>query len=74
MCSFRIIGEDKTLSIKVGTEAGDLSTRDIIMIRGPSSDVDRAVQRIHRIVEEAMNDEIVNSYVRTGKHSRQLFF
>jgi len=61
---FRIIGEDKTLSIKVGVEAGDPSTQDVIVIRGPSSDVDNAVQRIYRIVEEAKNDEIVNSYVR----------
>ena len=60
----RIIGEDKSLSIKVGAEAGDPSTQDVIMIRGPSSDVDHAVQLIHRIIEEAKNDEIVNSYVR----------
>jgi len=60
----RIIGEDKTLSIKVGAEAGDPSTQDVIVIRGPSLDVDNAVQRIHRIVDEAKNDEIVNSYVR----------
>lgn len=59
-----IIGEDKTLSIKVGFEAGDASTQDIILIRGPSSDVDRAVKRIHQIIEDAKNDEIVNSYVR----------
>jgi hypothetical protein len=70
--SLSIIGEDKTLSIKVGAEAGDPSTRDIIMIRGPSSDVDHAVQRIHRIVEEAKNHEIVNSYVSTGGPSRRL--
>jgi hypothetical protein len=61
----RIIGEDKTLSIKVGAEAGNPSTQDVIMIRGPSSDVDHAVQRIYRIVEQAKNDEIVNSYVRS---------
>ena len=62
--SLRIIGEDKSLSIKVGAEAGNPSTQDVIMIRGPSSDVDHAVQRIHRIIEDAKNDEIVNSYVR----------
>jgi hypothetical protein len=44
------------------------------MIRGPSSDVDNAVQRIHRIVEEAKNDEIVNSYVRTRGALQLLFF
>jgi hypothetical protein len=58
-----IIGEDKTLSIKVGTEAGEASTEDVILVRGASSDVDRAVNEILRIIENAKNDEIVNSYV-----------
>ncbi|KAH9485184.1 Vigilin 1 [Psilocybe cubensis] len=56
-----IIGEDTTLSIKVGAEAG-ASTEDIIIVRGVSSDVDRAVKEIQKIVENAKNDEIVNSY------------
>jgi hypothetical protein len=59
----RIVGEDKTLSIKVGIEAGDSSTEDIILVRGASSEVDRAVKEILKIVEDAKNDEIVNSYV-----------
>ncbi|KAF8973144.1 SCP160 protein [Flammula alnicola] len=49
-----IIGEDTTLSIKVGAEAGDASTEDVILVRGVSDDVD------HR--EDAKNDEIVNSH------------
>ncbi|PPQ62912.1 hypothetical protein CVT24_006152 [Panaeolus cyanescens] len=57
-----IIGEDKTLSIKVGAEAGDATTEDVIVIRGVSSDVDRAVKEILQIVEDAKNDEIINSY------------
>jgi hypothetical protein len=57
-----IIGEDKTLSIKVGAEAGDLSD-NVILVRGASLDVDRAVKEILQIVENAKNDEIVNSYV-----------
>ncbi|KAJ3513316.1 hypothetical protein NLJ89_g3016 [Agrocybe chaxingu] len=57
-----IIGEDTTLSIKVGAEAGDASTEDIILVRGVSADVDRAVKEIRKIVEDAKNDEIVNSY------------
>ncbi|KAF9469904.1 hypothetical protein BDZ94DRAFT_1151041 [Collybia nuda] len=57
-----IIGEDKTLSIKVGVEAGDTSNEDIILVRGARTDVDRAVQEILSIVENAKNDEIVNSY------------
>jgi len=57
-----IIGEDKTLSIKVGAEAGDAS-EDVILVRGISSDVDRVVKEIYKIVEDAKNDEIVSSYV-----------
>ncbi|KZT08355.1 uncharacterized protein LAESUDRAFT_697227 [Laetiporus sulphureus 93-53] len=57
-----IIGEDKTLSIKVGAEAGDPSTEDVILVRGISADVDRVVKEILEIVENAKNDEIVNSY------------
>ncbi|KAK7053480.1 hypothetical protein VNI00_004106 [Paramarasmius palmivorus] len=57
-----IIGEEKTISIKFGTEAGESATEDTILIRGASSDVNRAVKEILKIVEDAKNDEIVNSY------------
>ncbi|KAJ6587137.1 hypothetical protein DFH09DRAFT_246782 [Mycena vulgaris] len=57
-----IIGEDKTLSIKVGAEANDPSGEDVIIVRGASGDVDRAVKEVLNIVENAKNDEIVNSY------------
>ncbi|KAF5380454.1 hypothetical protein D9615_004595 [Tricholomella constricta] len=57
-----LIGEDKTLSIKVGAEAGDPSTTDVILVRGASVDVDKAVKEILKIVENAKNDEIVNSH------------
>jgi hypothetical protein len=50
----------------VGIEAGDLSTEDVILVRGASSEVDRAVKEILKIVENAKNDEIVNSYVSKG--------
>lgn len=56
-----IIGEDTTLSIKVGAEAGE-SSEDVILVRGISSDVNRVVKEILKIVEDAKNDEIVNSY------------
>lgn len=58
-----IIGEDKTLSIKIGQEAGG-ETADFILVRGVSSDVDRAVKEINTIVENAKNELIDNSYVR----------
>lgn len=63
-----IIGEERTLVIKFGAEARKLlklndSTDDnIIAIRGVSADVDRASKEILRIVENAKNDEIDNSY------------
>lgn len=57
-----IIGEDQTLSIKVGAEAAE-TTDDFISVRGISEDVDRAVKEILKIVEDAKNDEIVNSFV-----------
>ena len=53
------------MSIKVGAEAGDASNEDVILVRGASSDVDRAVKEILKIVEDAKNDEIVNSFVST---------
>jgi hypothetical protein len=58
-----LIGEDTTLSIKVGAEASQAS-EDVIVVRGISSEVDRAVRDIRKIVEDAKNDEIVNSFVR----------
>ncbi|EEB91653.1 hypothetical protein MPER_09957, partial [Moniliophthora perniciosa FA553] len=57
-----IIGEEKTISIKFGADAGESATEDTISIRGASSDVNRAVKEILRIVDNAKNDEIVNSY------------
>ncbi|XP_006460828.1 hypothetical protein AGABI2DRAFT_221059 [Agaricus bisporus var. bisporus H97] len=57
-----IIGEDKTLVVKFGADAGDNATEETVLVRGVSADVDRAVKEIRRIVEDAKNDEIVNSY------------
>ncbi|KAG9316397.1 hypothetical protein JVU11DRAFT_2430 [Chiua virens] len=57
-----IIGEDKALSIKVGADAGDSSTQDVILVRGISADVDRAAKEILQLVEDAKNDAIVSSY------------
>ncbi|EMD37873.1 hypothetical protein CERSUDRAFT_114510 [Gelatoporia subvermispora B] len=66
-----IIGEDKTLSIKVGAEAGDASTEDVILVRGVSADVDRAVKEILRIVEDAKNDVLVSSYATEFEIDRE---
>ncbi|KAG8733700.1 hypothetical protein FRC12_018787 [Ceratobasidium sp. 428] len=61
-----IIGEDKVLSIKVGSLAktsGDTTfSEDAILVRGPSSDVTRAIEAIRQLVEKAKNDEIDGSH------------
>ncbi|CAE7078804.1 unnamed protein product [Rhizoctonia solani] len=62
-----ITGEDKVLSIKFGSQArlnGDNTlAEDTILIRGPSSDVTRAVEAIKQLAEKAKNDEVESSYV-----------
>jgi len=58
-----LIGEDTTLSIKVGAEATNQEGEDVIVVRGISSEVDRVVKEILKIAEDAKNDEIVNSFV-----------
>jgi len=62
----RIIGEEKALSVKVGAEANDPSTEDVILVRGASAEVERAVRDILKIVEDAKNDLILSSYVRSS--------
>lgn len=54
-----IIGEDTTLSIKFGADAGG-ATEDFIMVKGLAPDVDRATKEIKAAVEKA----IENSFVR----------
>ncbi|KAF5320673.1 hypothetical protein D9619_001993 [Psilocybe cf. subviscida] len=57
-----IIGEDSGLFIKVGADASDATTEDIIVVHGLKPDVARAVKRILKIVEDAKQDEILNSF------------
>ncbi|KAH7108044.1 hypothetical protein BKA62DRAFT_680818 [Auriculariales sp. MPI-PUGE-AT-0066] len=63
-----LIGVDSTLAIKLGTDAakflpaGQTATAQTIAVRGVAADVARAIKDINRIVEEAKNDEIDNSY------------
>ena len=47
-----IIGEDKTLSIKLGADAGQAS-EDYILVRGISGDVDRAEWAVHLDIQRA---------------------
>lgn len=47
---------------KVGPNASPLGV-DEILIRGPSSEVDRAVKEIQKLVADAKNNEIDNGFV-----------
>lgn len=53
-----LIGEDQMVVVKVGPKGED----DVVIVRGPSSEVDRVVSQINKIVEDAKNDDIVNGY------------
>lgn len=50
-----IIGEDPTLSIKFGNDAGG-ATEDFILVKGFPSDVDRATEEIKATVEKAIEN------------------
>jgi hypothetical protein len=58
-----LIGEEKTISIKLGKDAGQEDRVDVVLVRGQSSEVDRAVKDIAKMVEDAKNDQIASSYV-----------
>lgn len=52
--------------IKFGVKSSESATEDTILVRGASADVDWAISEILQIVENAKNDEIMNSYVSTN--------
>lgn len=72
-----LIGSESTLAIKLGTDAakfvpaGQTATVQTIAVRGVVSDVTRAIADIHRIVEQAKNDEIDNSYTTEFQISQE---
>jgi polyribonucleotide nucleotidyltransferase len=58
-----LIGEDQLVNVRVGAKAkGD--AEDVVVVRGPSSEVDRVVAQIKQIVEDAKNDDIINGYTQ----------
>ncbi|WRT70206.1 uncharacterized protein IL334_007201 [Kwoniella shivajii] len=60
-----LIGEDQLVNVKVGsssTAKGAKTDEDVVTIRGPSGEVDRVVEQIKQIVEDAKNDDIVNGH------------
>ena len=60
-CLNATVGEDKTLSIKLGTESRQ-ALEDVIVLRGISTDVNRVPVEIRKVVEDAKNDETMSSY------------
>ena len=61
-----LIGEDQLVHVKVGgkdkNKSGGGEDDDTVVVRGPSSEVDRVVSQIKSIVEDAKNDDIINGY------------
>ncbi|WVR07663.1 hypothetical protein IAU60_004705 [Kwoniella sp. DSM 27419] len=62
-----LIGEDQLVNVKVGSSASAKSAdksenENVVIVRGPSSEVDRVVAQIKQIVEDAKNDDIINGY------------
>lgn len=53
-----VLGEDSPVNVSLGK-----SEQDVIVIRGPSTEVNRVVPQILQIVEDAKNDDIVNGHV-----------
>lgn len=59
-----LIGEDQLVNVKVGSKDKAKSGEDdnSVVVRGPSTEVDRVVAQIKSIVEDAKNDDIVNGH------------
>ncbi|RXK40531.1 hypothetical protein M231_02183 [Tremella mesenterica] len=57
-----IIGEDQIVSVRVGSKAGSKEGSDDVIVRGPSTEVERVVEQILKIVEDAKNDDIINGH------------
>lgn len=56
-----LIGEDGLVNVKVGAKSAG-ENEDEVVVRGPSSEVDRVVTQIKTIVEDAKNDDIINGF------------
>ncbi|TKY86580.1 hypothetical protein EX895_004729 [Sporisorium graminicola] len=65
-----VIGEDRLVAVKLGSSkaaSADKSStslsEDSILVRGPSSEVERVVKELTRIAAEAEQDNIINGHV-----------
>ncbi|EST07096.1 K Homology domain, type 1 [Kalmanozyma brasiliensis GHG001] len=65
-----VIGEDRLVAVKLGSskaatadKSGSTLSEDSILVRGPSSEVERVVKELNRIAAEAEQDNIINGHV-----------
>jgi predicted PilT family ATPase len=56
-----ILGEDPLVTVSIGKKDGK-TDQDVIVVRGPSTEVDRIVPALLQVVEDAKNDDIVNGH------------
>lgn len=59
-----LLGEDQLATVTVGNKDAQ-AAQDVIVVRGPSTEVDRVVPAIKQIVEDAKNDDLVNGFTQT---------
>lgn len=62
-CVFRVVGDTQTLLVKFGKDVGDGASEDVVLVRGVRTEVDRVVEEIHKIVEDAKEDERLSGFV-----------
>lgn len=55
-----LVGEDEAVVVRVGGKKD--GEENSVVVRGPSTEVDRVVASIKQIVEDAKNDHIINGY------------
>ncbi|GAC98147.1 hypothetical protein PHSY_005736 [Pseudozyma hubeiensis SY62] len=65
-----VIGEDRLVAVKLGSSKaaaadknGASLSEDAILVRGPSTEVERVVKELQRIATEAEQDNIINGHV-----------
>lgn len=55
-----VLGEERTVAVRVGNAKGQTGAEDTITVRGPSAEVDRVVAALRKIAKDAEEDAIVN--------------
>lgn len=65
-----IIGEDRLVNVTFGSSSkskGTQAEEDSVVIRGTPKEIERVQKEMERIVVEAKDTEITNSYVRAAR-------